>query len=67
MLLNLKQMIGRLIRSEEDRGVVVIVEGRPGRTYFQKLAGALPADCAPRVIHSDELDAVLDEIGLRSG
>ena len=28
MLLYLKQMTGRLIRSEDDRGIVVIVEGR---------------------------------------
>jgi hypothetical protein len=28
LLLNLKQMVGCLIRSEDDRGIVVIVEGR---------------------------------------
>jgi ATP-dependent DNA helicase DinG len=40
MLLNLKQMTGRLIRSEEDRGIVVIVEGRSDKRYFKKLAQA---------------------------
>jgi ATP-dependent DNA helicase DinG len=43
MLLNLKQMIGRLIRSEDDRGVVVIVEGRTDKRYFRRLDAALPA------------------------
>src|SRR5690606_18552118 len=42
MLLNLKQMIGRLIRSEDDRGVVVLVEGRTDRRYFARLDEALP-------------------------
>ena len=62
MLLNLKQMTGRLIRTEEDRGIVVIVEGRTDRRYFEQLgagaAGGLPrgerqperagARCSPR-------------------
>ena len=34
MLLNLKQMVGRLIRSEDDRGIVVIVEGRAGEALL---------------------------------
>ena len=42
MLLNLKQMSGRLVRSEDDRGVVVIVEGRTDKRYFRRLSDALP-------------------------
>ena len=45
MLLNLKQMTGRLIRTEEDRGIAVIVEGRTDRRYFARLGEALPAGC----------------------
>jgi len=42
MLLNLKQMAGRLIRSEDDRGIVVIVEGRTDKRYFKRLNEGLP-------------------------
>jgi ATP-dependent DNA helicase DinG len=42
MLLNLKQMVGRLIRAEDDRGIVVIVEGRTDKRYFKRLDEALP-------------------------
>jgi ATP-dependent DNA helicase DinG len=64
MLLYLKQMCGRLIRSEEDRGVVVIVEGRAQRSYFASLAKALPAGVGVRVVRPGDLPAVLAEIGL---
>ena len=62
MLLNLKQMVGRLIRSEEDRGLVVIVEGRTDRRYFRRLAEALPPDCDVAVAQLRDLPAVLDEL-----
>jgi ATP-dependent DNA helicase DinG len=42
MLLNLKQMAGRLIRAEDDRGIVVIVEGRTDKRYFKRLSEGLP-------------------------
>jgi ATP-dependent DNA helicase DinG len=64
MLLNLKQMIGRLIRSEEDRGVAVIVEGRTDKRYFARLAEALPPDCAVEAISPDELLRVASEVGI---
>jgi Rad3-related DNA helicase len=67
MLLHLKQMTGRLIRTEEDRGIVVIVEGRPGRPYFRKLPGALPPGCSVRVVKRSALRAVLAEVGLGGG
>jgi ATP-dependent DNA helicase DinG len=71
MLLHLKQMTGRLIRSEEDRGVVVIVEGRTDRRYFSKLEQAMPPSVGVRVVPSEDcgetLPAILAEIGLGDG
>jgi Rad3-related DNA helicase len=64
MLLHLKQMSGRLIRSEEDRGVVVIVEGRTDRRYFSKIDQALPAGVRARVMSRGDLPALIDELGL---
>jgi ATP-dependent DNA helicase DinG len=64
MLLHLKQMAGRLIRSEEDRGLVVIVEGRTDKGYFRRIGEELPGD-PPRVLgRAADLDAVLDELAL---
>jgi ATP-dependent DNA helicase DinG len=62
MLLNLKQMAGRLIRSEEDRGIVAIVEARPDRPYFGRLAEALPEGCAVHVRAVEELADVMTEV-----
>jgi len=64
MLLNLKQMSGRLIRSETDRGIVVIVEGRTDKRYFGKVRNALPPGVPVRVAVREELGLMLDEIGL---
>jgi ATP-dependent DNA helicase DinG len=68
MLLNLKQMAGRLIRSEDDRGIVVIVDARPERPYFRRLAAGLPPglppDRSPSLVSLEQIDAVLDELGL---
>jgi len=64
MLLYLKQMIGRLIRSEDDRGIVVVVEGRTDRRYFRQIARALPPDTQLRVARRDALGGILAEIGL---
>ena len=63
MLLNLKQMAGRLIRSEEDRGIAVIVEARHDRRYFSRLAEALPPGCPVRVAGIGDLAALLAEVG----
>jgi ATP-dependent DNA helicase DinG len=62
MLLNLKQMVGRLIRSEEDRGIVAIVDARPDRPYFQRLAEALPEGCVVHVRAAEELADLMDEV-----
>ena len=49
MLLRLKQMVGRLIRTPSDRGIVVVVESRADKRYFRKLQDALPPN-APFVV-----------------
>ncbi len=64
MLLNLKQMAGRLIRTEEDRGVVILVEGRPDRGYFHRLSDALPAGCEVTIARSSELLDILQSVGI---
>lgn len=66
MLLSLKQMVGRLIRTEEDRGVVVIVEGRTEKGYFRRLSEALPPGCTVSVSRPEALPAVLHEVGIGS-
>ncbi len=64
MLLHLKQMSGRLIRSEEDRGLVVIVEGRTRKGYFKKLGHALPPGCRVLRAKREELPGLLAEVGI---
>jgi ATP-dependent DNA helicase DinG len=64
MLLNLKQMVGRLIRSEEDRGLVVIVESRSDKGYFRRLVQALPKGCEVVVAEPGDLDRLLAEVGV---
>ena len=64
MLLHLKQMTGRLIRTEDDRGIVVIVEGRPEKNYFRRLSDALPPGCSVRVSRFAELPGLLREVGI---
>jgi Rad3-related DNA helicase/DNA polymerase III epsilon subunit-like protein len=67
MLLNLKQMTGRLIRTEEDRGIVVIVESRADKRYFARLPEALPPGCPLRVVGIGDLAALLAEVGALPG
>jgi Rad3-related DNA helicase len=57
-------MVGRLIRTEDDRGLVVIVEGRPERRYFKRLGDALPPGSKVELAHRGDLDALLREIGI---
>jgi len=64
MLLNLKQMVGRLIRSEEDRGIVVIVEGRAEKRYFRRLSEALPKGSEVVVSEAGQLGRLLAEVGI---
>jgi ATP-dependent DNA helicase DinG len=64
MLLNLKQMVGRLIRTEEDRGIVVIVEGRTDKGYFRRLEQALPPGSHVGVATAAALPGILAEVGI---
>lgn len=64
MLLNLKQMVGRLIRSEDDRGLVVVVDPRRERPYFERISAALPRGCSFAVATRSELPALIAELGL---
>ena len=64
MLLHLKQMIGRLIRSEQDRGLVVIVEGRTTKRYFRRLPSALPPGSRVEVAKLSDLGRLLGEVGV---
>lgn len=64
MLLHLKQMTGRLIRGEDDRGLVVIVEARSDRSYFSKLSRAFPPGIAIRRIEMRDLPGIVAEVDL---
>ncbi len=66
MLLHLKQMAGRLIRSETDRGLVVIVDARPDRGYFRRLSDAFPDGVAIERAGIDALPGIAAELGLGS-
>ena len=67
MLLHLKQMAGRLIRTEEDRGLVVIVDARPDKRYFERLVEALPPGTEVLRARIDELPGMLAEVGAGPG
>ncbi|MEZ4279903.1 MAG: ATP-dependent DNA helicase [Myxococcota bacterium] len=67
MLLHLKQMAGRLIRSETDRGLVVIVDARRDRGYFRRLADAFPDGVAIEREGVDALPRIAAELGLGVG
>jgi ATP-dependent DNA helicase DinG len=64
MLLNLKQMAGRLIRTEDDRGIVVIVEGRTDKRYFKRLSEALPPGSRVAEATLADLASLLAEVGI---
>ncbi len=64
MLLHLKQMVGRLIRSETDRGIVVIVDARQDRGYFRRLSDALPEGMKIEIAPRQDLPRIAAELGL---
>ncbi len=64
MLLHLKQMAGRLIRSETDRGLVVIVDARRDRGYFRRLPSAFPEGVKIEVAPRADLPRIARELGL---
>ena len=61
MLLRLKQMVGRLVRTSSDQGIVVVVEPRSDKRYFSKLQEALPPDARHRLVPLAELGEAVDE------
>ena len=64
MLLHLKQMAGRLIRSETDRGLVVIVDARRDRGYFPRLADAFPEGVKMESAGRHALPEIVRALGL---
>jgi ATP-dependent DNA helicase DinG len=64
MLLHLKQMCGRLIRSETDRGLVVIVDARRDRGYFERLGEALPEGTKIEIARREALPGIAAELDL---
>jgi Rad3-related DNA helicase/DNA polymerase III epsilon subunit-like protein len=66
MLLNLKQMSGRLIRTEEDRGLIAIVEGRTDKGYFRRLQEAFPAEVPVQIARREELAGLIAEVGIEA-
>lgn len=64
MLLHLKQMSGRLIRSETDRGIVVIVDARQDRGYFRRLQDAFPEGATIEIAPREMLPKIAEELGL---
>jgi len=64
MLLSLRQMVGRLIRTEEDRGIVVIVESRHDRGYYDRLSRAMPPGVELCLGELEDLERLLTEVGV---
>lgn len=54
-----KQMFGRLVRSETDRGFVVVLGADPTKRYVRDFVTSLPGP--PRVL-VDEIDPILEEM-----
>jgi Rad3-related DNA helicase len=61
MLLRLKQMIGRLIRTPTDRGLVIIVEARCDKRYFPRLHDALPPNAGRARLRLEDLRNVVED------
>lgn len=61
MLLRLKQMMGRLIRTPTDRGIIVVVEPRIDKPYFRRILECLPPGAAHQRVRLDELGLAVDD------
>ena len=61
-VLKLRQGLGRLVRTPEDRGVILIADRRlSSRSYKKVFLSSFPL--APRFLESpEELDVVLSEV-----
>ena len=66
MLLRLKQMMGRLIRTPADRGIIVIVEPRADKPYFRRILAALPPGARHRLVRLDDFDAAVEDFQRRA-
>src|SRR6185369_15788537 len=66
MLLRLKQMMGRLIRTPTDRGIIVLVEPRADKPYFRRVIASLPPGARHHLVRLDDLDAVVEDFLRRS-
>ena len=59
-MLRLKQGLGRLIRTKEDRGVVIVFDSRVvSRNYGAKLREVFPREMPVRIIESAEIQNYL--------
>ena len=65
MLIDFRQMVGRLIRTHYDRGVIVIVDSGYDKPYFQSVQQALPRAARQHLIPANELTALLADIAPR--
>lgn len=61
MLLRLKQMMGRLIRTPTDHGIIVVVEPRIDKPYFRRILESLPPGAAHQRVRLDELGLAVDD------
>ncbi|MFT4569632.1 MAG: ATP-dependent DNA helicase DinG [Hyphomicrobiaceae bacterium] len=61
MLLRLKQMMGRLIRTPHDRGIIVLVESRADKPYFRRLRDAVPPAAETHLIPASDLERVVED------
>lgn len=60
MLLRFKQMVGRLIRTPTDKGIIVVVDPRSDKSYFKRLHDALPAGTPHVLLPAADLDATVE-------
>jgi len=54
-------MVGRLIRTADDRGVVIVVEPRSDKRYFRRLIDALPPGANHELVRLDDMPEKLEE------
>lgn len=67
-ILKLKQGFGRLIRNENDRGVVVMLDERARKSHYQKaIQQAFPPQLLPEVLPNDQLSVFIANFFKRVG
>jgi len=60
MLLKLRQGMGRLIRTKEDKGIIVLLDGRINGDWFDTVCKAFPANIRIKRGESTGFLSVLD-------